>query len=122
MKPLQNTKPRKPGKNSARDLRAALQQRNANSMNSSLTSGTKAFGFQSKSPSDEFSNEISHPSHYNQGIEVIDFIDSWHLGFYIATIVKYLLRAPFKGTELKDLKKAQWYLNRYISLKERNIG
>jgi hypothetical protein len=35
--------------------------------------------------------------------------------------VKYVLRAPFKGDELQDLLKAQWYLNRLIEkVKEGN--
>jgi chorismate mutase len=29
-------------------------------------------------------------------------------------IVKYVARAPHKGNELQDLKKARWYLDRLI--------
>lgn len=60
-------------------------------------------------------DEISHPSHYTQGsIEVIDFIEDQALPYHLANVVKYICRAPYKGTEKKDLKKAAWYLDRYI--------
>ena len=61
-----------------------------------------------------------HPNHYNQGeIEVIDFIDDWNLSFYPGNIIKYVARAPYKNNELEDLKKAKFYLDRLISLKEK---
>lgn len=59
--------------------------------------------------------EVNHPSHYNVGkIEVIDFIEDQQLGFHEGNVVKYVARAKHKGTELKDLEKAQWYLQRRI--------
>lgn len=62
---------------------------------------------------------INHPEHYTKGgIEVRDFIDSWHLDFNSGNVIKYVVRAPYKGTELQDLKKAQNYLNHLIELKE----
>lgn len=67
---------------------------------------------------------VNHPSHYNAGsIEVIDAIDDWSLGFYEGNVVKYVARAKHKGTELDDLKKARWYLDRLIcTLEKKNIG
>jgi Protein of unknwon function (DUF3310). len=66
---------------------------------------------------------VNHPSYYNLGkIEVIDFIDDQKLGFYEAQVIKYITRAKHKGNELQDLKKAQWYLNRYISIREKKIN
>ena len=63
---------------------------------------------------------INHPEHYTKGgIEVRDFIDSWHLDFNSGNVIKYVVRAPYKGTELQDLKKAQNYLNHLIELKEK---
>ena len=57
---------------------------------------------------------VNSPNHYNAGsIELMDFIDDWKLGRYAFNIVKYTVRAPFKNG-LEDLKKAQWYLNRWI--------
>lgn len=59
--------------------------------------------------------KVDHPSHYNTGkIEVIDFIEDQKLGFHEGNVVKYVARAKHKGTELEDLRKAAWYLNRAI--------
>lgn len=57
---------------------------------------------------------VNHPSHYNQGIETIDVIESWGLNFSLGNAIKYILRAPHKGKELEDLRKAKWYLEREI--------
>jgi len=60
-------------------------------------------------------SKIDHPQHYNVGkIEVIDFIEDQALGFHVGNVVKYLARSKHKGKELEDLKKASWYLNRFI--------
>jgi thymidylate synthase len=57
---------------------------------------------------------VNHPAHYTQGpIEVIDIIEGFGLGFHLGNVVKYVLRAEHKGGT-EDLKKAAWYLNRYI--------
>ena len=62
---------------------------------------------------------VNSPSHYTQGtIETIKFIEDKALDYHLGNVVKYITRAKFKGKELEDLKKAQWYLNRYIELKE----
>lgn len=61
-------------------------------------------------------NMVNHPSHYNKGkIEVIDFIEDQGLSFHLGNVVKYVARAGAKGDKLEDLKKAQWYLDRYIN-------
>ena len=68
-------------------------------------------------------DNINHPSHYADGkIEVIDFIEDKKLPFHLGNVIKYISRAGKKSpdTELEDLKKAQWYLNRYVELKEEN--
>ena len=62
---------------------------------------------------------INHPSHYNQGIEAIDYIESHKMNFNIGNVIKYVTRAKHKGTELEDLKKASWYLNREIERLEK---
>lgn len=60
-------------------------------------------------------DKVNHPPHYNQGkFEVIDVIEDWGLGFSTGNAVKYIARAKHKGTELEDLEKARWYLNREI--------
>ncbi len=58
---------------------------------------------------------VNHPPHYGAGVyESIKVIKAWGLGFCLGNAVKYIRRAPFKGSELEDLKKARWYLNRRI--------
>ena len=58
---------------------------------------------------------VDHPPHYNQGrIEPIAVIEDWNLDFCLGNTVKYIARAPHKGTELQDLEKAAWYLARRI--------
>ena len=58
---------------------------------------------------------VNHPIHYNMGIEAIDYIESHNMNFNIGNVIKYITRAKPKGTELQDLKKALWYLQREIS-------
>lgn len=58
-------------------------------------------------------DSVERPAHYNQyPVEVIEITQ--HLNFCRGNVVKYVARAAFKGTELEDLKKAQWYLNKEI--------
>ncbi len=57
---------------------------------------------------------VDHPPHYNHGIEVIDFIDSWDFNFTVGNIIKYVSRHKYKKDPLEDLKKAKWYLDRLI--------
>ena len=59
---------------------------------------------------------INHPSHYTRGkIEVIDFIEDQQLPYHLGNVIKYVARAGYKGDKLEDLKKARWYLDRYIN-------
>lgn len=59
---------------------------------------------------------INHPSHYTRGkIEVIDFIEDQQLPYHLCNVIKYISRAGHKGDKLEDLKKARWYLDRYIN-------
>lgn len=67
---------------------------------------------------------VNHPSHYTSGnIEVIDFIEDQKLPYHLGNVVKYISRAGKKttGTEniIVDLKKAEWYLKRYINMLEK---
>lgn len=65
----------------------------------------------------EVNDNVNHPKHYTSGkIEVIDFIEDQGLGFHLGNVVKYVARAGKKdpSKELEDLRKAQWYLSRYI--------
>lgn len=54
---------------------------------------------------------IDQPEHYTShpsGIEVIDI--TRHETFLRGNVLKYVLRAPYKGREVEDLKKAMRYL------------
>ena len=56
------------------------------------------------------------PAHYKFGaIEVIDLTE--RLSFNRGNVVKYVARAGVKSpaTELEDLEKARWYIEREIS-------
>lgn len=62
-------------------------------------------------------DNVNHPSHYTTGgIEVIDAIEAWGLGFNPGNAVKYLARAGKKdpAKHLEDLAKAAWYVQREI--------
>lgn len=87
--------------------------------------------------------EVNHPLHYggkDNPYEAIKVIEAWQLGFCLGNTVKYVARAGKKvfvprrsdtrptdlqaqltaytgearESILRDLKKAQWYLNREI--------
>ena len=64
---------------------------------------------------------VNHPSHYTDGIETIDYIESKHFPYHIGNAVKYLSRAGKKNPDetITDLKKAVWYINPYIDLLEK---
>ena len=67
----------------------------------------------------KINNAVDHPSYYNQGrIEVIDYIEDKNLGFHLGNAVKYISRAGHKDPSktIEDIKKAIWYLERYIQL------
>ena len=59
---------------------------------------------------------VNHPSYYKRGgIEAIDAIEAWELGFNLGNTVKYIARCGKKSDKVvEDLKKAAWYLNREI--------
>jgi hypothetical protein len=59
---------------------------------------------------------VNHPSHYTRGgIETINVIEAWQLGFCLGNAIKYISRAGHKGDVLEDLKKARWYIEREIA-------
>jgi len=68
-------------------------------------------------------DEVNHPKHYNSySFEVVDVIDEVVPNYpasysgHIQNAIKYIFRAPFKGTLKEDLKKAVWYLNHAIEI------
>ena len=66
-------------------------------------------------------DSVNSPDHYKMGgVETIDFIEAKAtkeelIGYLKFNVIKYLSRAKYKGHDLQDLKKAQWYLNRLVS-------
>ena len=69
------------------------------------------------------SDNINHPSHYEiEGYECIDAMEITQgreavKSFCLCNTFKYLWRSQRKNG-LEDLKKARWYLDRYINMKE----
>lgn len=62
-------------------------------------------------------DDINRPAHYAiDNIESINIIESLGhgKGFCLGNALKYIHRCERKGDEIKDLKKAVWYLNRRI--------
>jgi hypothetical protein len=64
------------------------------------------------------------PEHYggeSNPFEAVKIIDHYNLSFYPGNVIKYLLRAGKKDPSktIEDLKKAAWYLNRYIEVLEK---
>lgn len=66
---------------------------------------------------------INSPPHYRAGgVETIDFIEAKRLGYHLGNVVKYISRAGIKShCPLEDLKKARWYLDRYITKLEESV-
>lgn len=66
---------------------------------------------------DKGNDPVNHPSHYTySSIEPIDAIEAWQLPYHLGNVVKYVSRAGHKDKSktLEDLRKASWYLSRYI--------
>ncbi len=71
-------------------------------------------------------DQVVRPSHYNQGgIEVIDAITSWKLGYHEGNVVKYVARWRHKHADQKkkieDLEKALFYLQHLIASERQGI-
>jgi len=85
---------------------------------------TKCFGHCSQqSPSNSEESDVNHPLHYTShpsGVEAITL--SRHESFLIGNVFKYLIRRKFKGQELRDLKKAEFYLREEIKRVESELG
>lgn len=66
---------------------------------------------------------VNNPPHYKSGgIECIDVLEALNLPFHLANVIKYLWRHRSKGHPLEDLRKARWYLDRYITIQEMQAG
>lgn len=59
-------------------------------------------------------DEVNHPPHYTGGkVECIEVLEQLGLDFRLSNVIKYIWRHREKGG-VKDLRKALWYLERYI--------
>ena len=66
-------------------------------------------------------DEFEKPKHYTAGfgIEPLDYIIQNEMDFLEGNIIKYVSRYPHKGG-IRDLMKAQVYLNRLIESESNN--
>lgn len=70
-------------------------------------------------------DNVNHPKHYElpNGIEVFDVIagaiseEALH-GFCIGNVIKYVCRHDRKNG-VEDLRKAKWYLDKYLEIAEK---
>jgi hypothetical protein len=82
--------------------------------------------FQMKKAVDEVEKKattdlVNHPPHYKSGgIETIDFIEAKDLNYRLGNVIKYVSRCGKKvdSDPLEDLRKARWYLDREIQVRE----
>jgi hypothetical protein len=62
---------------------------------------------------------VNHPAHYggDSVYEAIKVIEAWGLDFHLGNATKYIARAGKKDpeTEIQDLEKSRWYIDRRIS-------
>lgn len=70
-------------------------------------------------------DNVNHPSYYTGNIECIDAMLQQYgkpsvLSFCRCNAFKYLFRCAKKhDTPIEDIKKARWYLDKYIELYEK---
>jgi hypothetical protein len=61
-----------------------------------------------------------NPPHYKKGkVECIDYIQQQlgqHFPYYLeGQIIKYIHRNRYKNSNIEDLNKAKWYINKLIT-------
>lgn len=70
--------------------------------------------------STQVSDDVDSPSHYNTGaVECIEGLEAClsaeeFQGYLRGNAMKYLWRCSYKGSMVKDLKKATWYIERLV--------
>lgn len=80
-----------------------------------------------KNDKKENGDMVNHPDHYNNGgMECINeirlvFGDEFAACFCLGNVWKYRYRAPYKENAEQDLKKANWYMNKYKEIVEDNM-
>jgi len=72
------------------------------------------------SSKDRSMDVVNHPPHYTQShLECIDAIEAalgydGFLDYCRGQVIKYIWRAPHKGSPTQDLAKAKWYIERAL--------
>ncbi len=64
---------------------------------------------------------VNHPPHYTNhpsGVECIDVTK--HMNFCLGNATKYIWRADLKLDAIEDLRKAVWYIETEIALREKD--
>ncbi len=62
---------------------------------------------------------VNQPPHYTShpsGVECIQITE--HMGFCLGNAMKYIWRADEKWDAIEDLKKAKWYIERELKIRE----
>jgi hypothetical protein len=65
------------------------------------------------------SDVVNHPKHYTShpsGVECIEI--TRHMGYNLGNAVKYIWRCDLKRDAIEDLKKAIWYLQDELAVRE----
>lgn len=70
--------------------------------------------------------EVNHPERYGGDVtyECIKVLEAWlteeqYKGFLRGNVLKYLCRVGKKDSEIQELKKARFYLDKYIEFEEK---
>lgn len=68
-----------------------------------------------------YNDNVNHPKHYAGNIECIDVMQQCFgtenvKSFCKLNAFKYIWRCQNKNDEVEDIKKAIWYLNKYVEL------
>ena len=66
-------------------------------------------------------DKINRPRHYAEGrkFEPIDVIEDWKLNYHLGNALKYISRVGRKNNDEEDIRKAIYYLNRYLLWKKK---
>jgi hypothetical protein len=62
---------------------------------------------------------VNHPKHYTShpsGVECIEI--TRHMGYNLGNAIKYIWRCDLKRDAIEDLKKAIWYLQDELAVRE----
>jgi hypothetical protein len=64
-------------------------------------------------------DQVNHPKHYTShpsGVECIEI--TRHMGYNLGNAIKYIWRCDLKRDAIEDLKKAIWYLQDELAVRE----